>query len=247
MAELRVGVLGAARITPSALIRPARAVDGVTVAAIAARDRGRAAAAATRHGIPVVHDDYAALIADPALDAVYIPLPNGLHAQWTLAAIGAGKHVLCEKPFTSNADQARAVAEAAAGSGRVVMEAFHYRYHPLMARVLTLLADGTIGEIRRVETELAFPLPRFNDIRYSLPLAGGALMDAGCYAVHALRTLAGTEPQVRLGAGHPPLARCGPGHGGAAELSGRGHRSRPVLDVVTPPARCQRPRRRERR
>ena len=135
------------------------------------------------------------MLADRSLHAVYIPLPNGLHAQWTLAAIAAGKHVLCEKPFTSNADQARAVAEAAAGSGLVVMEAFHYRYHPLMTRVLSLLADGTIGEIRRVETEFAFPLPRFNDIRYSLALAGGASMDAGCYAVHSLRTLAGAEPR----------------------------------------------------
>ena len=196
MADLRIGVLGAARITPSALIRPARRIDGVTVAAIAARDRARATAAAARHGIAAVHDGYAAVLADPTLDAVYIPLPNGLHAQWTLAAIAAGKHVLCEKPFTSNAEQARTVADAAAGSGLVVMEAFHYRYHPLMARVLSLLADGTVGSIRRVETELAFPLPRFSDIRYNLALAGGALMDAGCYAVHSLRTLGGAEPEV---------------------------------------------------
>jgi predicted dehydrogenase len=196
MADLRIGVLGAARITPAALIRPARVVDGVAVAAIAARDRTRAAAAAARHGIATVHDEYAAVLADPTLDAVYIPLPNGLHSQWTLAAIAAGKHVLCEKPFTSNADQARTVASAAAGTGLVVMEAFHYRYHPLMARVLSLLAGGTIGSIRRVETELAFPLPRFSDIRYNLALAGGALMDAGCYAVHSLRTLGGAEPEV---------------------------------------------------
>jgi predicted dehydrogenase len=196
MTELRIGVLGAARITPRALIGPARAVDGVTVAAIAARDRDRAVAAAARHGIATVLDDYAAVIADPTLDAVYIPLPNGLHAQWTLAAIAAGKHVLCEKPFTSNAEQARTVADAAAGSGLVVMEAFHYRYHPLVTRVLTLLRDGAVGSVRRVETELAFPLPRFGDIRYNLALAGGALMDAGCYAVHSLRTLGGAEPQV---------------------------------------------------
>jgi len=196
MTTLRIGVLGAARITPNALIKPARRVDGVEVAALAARDPARARAAATKLGIPTVHPDYAAVLADPSLDAVYIPLPNALHAQWTLAAIAAGKHVLCEKPFTSNADEAREVADAAAGTGLVVMEAFHYRYHPLIARVLALIGDGTVGEVRRVETELCFPLPRFTDIRYSLPLAGGALMDAGCYAVHSLRTFGPGEPTV---------------------------------------------------
>src|SRR3954452_7433253 len=147
MTTLRIGVLGAARITPNALIKPARQVDGVEVAAVAARDPARARAAATKLAIPTVHRAYAAVLADPSLDAVYIPLPNALHAQWTLAAIAAGKHVLCEKPFTSNVDEARAVAEAAAGSGLVVMEAFHYRYHPLIARVLALIGDGTIGDV----------------------------------------------------------------------------------------------------
>src|SRR4051794_10805334 len=111
---LRIGVLGAARITPSALIRPAAAVDGVEVVALAARDRARANAAAAKWGIPTVHADYAAVLADPGIDAVYVPLPNGLHAQWTVQALAAGKHVLCEKPFTSNAAQAGEVAAAAA-------------------------------------------------------------------------------------------------------------------------------------
>jgi predicted dehydrogenase len=193
---LRFGVLGAARITPNALFKPVRAVSGgrpgaeVEVVAIAARDRARAAQAAAKWSIPRVHDDYAAVISDPDVDAVYIPLPNGRHAQWTLAAIAAGKHVLCEKPLTSNADQAREVAAAAVARPElVVMEAFHYRYHPLMARAVELIRDGAIGEVRRVETELSFPLPRFSDIRYNYDLAGGALMDAGCYAVHCLRTL----------------------------------------------------------
>jgi predicted dehydrogenase len=194
--SLQIGVLGAARIAPAALIRPARAVDDVAVVAVAARDPARARAFAGRHGIPVVHEDYAALIDDPELDAVYIPLPNGLHAEWTLRAIAAGKHVLCEKPFTANAAEARRVADAAAGSDRVVMEAFHYRYHPLMTRVVDLLAAGTLGEIRRVEARLCFPLPRFDDIRYRLDLAGGAQMDAGCYPVHCLRTLGPGEPRV---------------------------------------------------
>jgi predicted dehydrogenase len=194
--SLQIGVLGAARIAPTALIRPARAVDDVAVVAVAARDPARAAAFAGKHGIPVVHDSYAALVDDPELDAAYIPLPNGLHAEWTLRALAAGKHVLCEKPFTANAAEARRVADAAAGSDRVVMEAFHYRYHPLITRVVDLLAAGTVGEIQRVEARMCFPLPRFDDIRYRYDLAGGAQMDAGCYAVHCLRTLGPGEPRV---------------------------------------------------
>ncbi len=193
---MRIGVLGAARIAPAAMVKPARAVAGVEAAAVAARDRSRAGAFAARHGIPVVHDSYASLLADPSLDAVYIPLPNGLHAEWTLAALKAGKHVLCEKPFTANAAQAREVAAAAGDSGLVVMEAFHYRYHPLAQRMAELAHGGELGRIRRVETAVCFPLPRFSDIRYDFGLAGGALMDAGCYAVHCLRLLAPAEPAV---------------------------------------------------
>jgi len=192
---LRIGVLGAARIAPPALIRPARRVDGVQVVAVAARDRARAEKFATKHGIDTVFDDYRQLVESDAVDAVYNPLPNGLHGRWTLAAIAAGKHVLCEKPFTANAAEATAVA--ATTTDRVVMEAFHYRYHPLAGRILELLADGAIGPVRHVEAHLCLPLPRFSDIRYSLPLAGGALMDAGCYAIHALRTFGPGEPEVK--------------------------------------------------
>ncbi|HEX9338999.1 MAG TPA: Gfo/Idh/MocA family oxidoreductase [Pseudonocardiaceae bacterium] len=192
---LRIGVLGAARIAPNALIKPARAMADVTVAAVAARDRARADAFASRHGIPTVHDDYAQLLADPAVDAIYNPLPNGLHGRWTIAALTAGKHVLCEKPFTANAAEAREVAEVAAGTDRVVMEAFHYRYHPVALRMLEIVTSGQLGELRHVEASFCFPLPRFADIRYRFDLAGGALMDAGCYAVHMVRLLGG-EPDV---------------------------------------------------
>jgi predicted dehydrogenase len=140
--------------------------------------------------------DYAAVIDDSELDAVYIPLPNSLHAPWTLRAIAAGKHVLCEKPFTSNEAEARTVAEAAAGTDLVVMEAFHYRYTPLMRRVIGLVSDGAIGAVTRVETSVCFPLSMFGDIRYQIDLAGGSLMDAGCYAVHCLRQLGPGEPEV---------------------------------------------------
>jgi predicted dehydrogenase len=194
---LRIGILGAAGIAPQALLKPATRVPEVTVAAVAARDRQRAQRFADRHGIPRVYDSYAGLVAADDLDAVYVPLPNGLHGEWTLRALAAGKHVLCEKPFTANADEARTVAEAAAASDRVVMEAFHYRYHPLTARVRQLVGEGTIGAVRHVEAHLCFPLPRFSDIRYNLGLAGGATMDAGCYALHALRTFGPGEPVVR--------------------------------------------------
>jgi predicted dehydrogenase len=195
VSEIRIGLLGAARIAPAALIRPSRAVPEATVAAVAARDVARADRFATRHGIPTVHPGYDELLADPGLDAVYIPTPNGLHARWTLAALAAGKHVLCEKPLTSNEAQAREVADAAARAGLVVMEAFHYRYHPLTARVRQLLDDQAIGAVRHVRASMCFPLPKFSDIRYQLNLAGGAMMDAGCYAVNALR-LVGGEPEV---------------------------------------------------
>ncbi|GLY02755.1 Gfo/Idh/MocA family oxidoreductase [Actinoplanes sp. NBRC 101535] len=193
---MRIGVLGAARIAPAALIRPARDVPGVEVAAIAARLRMRATAFAGKNGIPVIHETYDDLLADDTLDAVYIPLPNGRHARWTLAALSAGKHVLVEKPSTANAAQARAVAAAATDSGLVVMEAFHYRYHPLAARMAAIVHGGELGRIRRVETSMCFPLPSFSDIRYDYGLAGGALMDAGCYAVHCLRLLSPNTPRV---------------------------------------------------
>jgi predicted dehydrogenase len=135
-------------------------------------------------------------VADPSLDAVYVPLPNGLHGRWTVAALEAGKHVLCEKPFTADAAEARDVAATAEGTGLVVMEAFHYRYHPLARRMLDIVQGGELGAVRAIETSMCFPLPRFSDIRYDFGLAGGALMDAGCYAVHCLRLLAGGEPRV---------------------------------------------------
>jgi predicted dehydrogenase len=193
---LRIGVLGAARIAPAALVKPAEGNPEVVVSAVAARDRSRAQAFAGKYGIARVHDSYQALLADPELDAIYNPLPNGLHGKWTRAAIDAGKHVLCEKPFTANADEARAIAAAAAKSGRVVMEAFHYRYHPLALRTEQIIASGALGRLERVEAALCFPLPKFSDIRYNYALAGGALMDAGCYPVHMVRTFGGSTPEV---------------------------------------------------
>jgi predicted dehydrogenase len=198
---VRIGVLGAARITPTAVVKPARQLpDEATVVAVAARDRSRAEKFAAKHKIPTVHDSYDDLLADPEVEAVYNPLPNGLHGKWTIAALLAGKHVLCEKPFTANAQEARSVAAAAEmareAQGLVTMEAFHYRYHPLADLVQTLVAEGLVGRVYRIETRAIVPYFKPRDIRFDLSLAGGSLMDMGCYAVHQTRLAAGSEPTV---------------------------------------------------
>jgi predicted dehydrogenase len=193
---VRIGVLGAARITPAAVVKPARRSSEAEVVAVAARDPSRAEAYASKHGIPRVFDSYADLLAAPDVDAIYNPLPNGLHAQWTIAALEAGKHVLCEKPFTSNVQEAEAVAAAAERADLVVMEAFHYRYHPLADRMRALVETGELGTLEHVEAALCFPLPRFSDIRYQYDLGGGATMDVGSYTVHLARLLGLEEPTV---------------------------------------------------
>lgn len=193
---LRIGILGAARIATQGMILPARYVPGVEVAALAARDPARAHRLARRHGINTIHTSYAALVSDPAIDAVYNPLPNSLHAEWTLRALQAGKHVLCEKPLAANAAEAHQMAQAARTAGRVLMEAFHYRYHPLIARILAIVRSGELGAVTRIEAAMCVPMRRLRDIRFRYDLAGGATMDLGCYAIHLIRTLASAEPQV---------------------------------------------------
>jgi predicted dehydrogenase len=194
--QVRIGVLGAARIAPAAVVAPARALAEAEIVAVAARDPQRARAFAERHGIPKVHATYDALLDDPDVDAVYNPLPNSLHGRWSIAAAQAGKHVLCEKPFTADAEEAERVASAARAAGTVVMEGMHYRFHPLAARMREIVLRGELGEVRRVEARLMALVPKPRDIRYRLDLAGGATMDVGCYAIHQVRTLAGAEPTV---------------------------------------------------
>jgi predicted dehydrogenase len=195
-APIRIGILGAAGIAPKALIDPAREVDEVDIVAVAARDAGRAAEFAREHGIPTVYSTYDELLADPNIDVVYNPTPNGLHGIWTVAAVNAGKHVLCEKPFTANAAEARSVASAVSSSDRVVMEAFHYRYHPLTLRTIEIVQSGELGKLVSVEAGFGGMGRPHDDIRWSLPFAGGALMDMGCYPVHLLRSVVGLEPTV---------------------------------------------------
>ncbi|HMD24806.1 MAG TPA: Gfo/Idh/MocA family oxidoreductase [Streptosporangiaceae bacterium] len=201
MDPLRIGVLGTARIATTALLGPAASVPEVTVAAVAARDRSRALAYAQEYQIPVAYDSYDALLADPDIDAVYNPLPNSLHGPWTLMAIAAGKHVLCEKPFASNAAEAARVADAAAASGLVVMEAMHYRYHPLIRRLSEL--PGELGPVRHIQCWTSFVISDPGDIRYDYALGGGALMDGGCYAIDCLRLLGPGEPSVTAAVADP--------------------------------------------
>jgi predicted dehydrogenase len=196
MTDLRFGVLGTARITENALIAPTRGSSEASVVAVASREPERAQQFAKQHEIRKVCNSYEALVCDADVDAVYIPLPNGLHARWTIAALEAGKHVLCEKPFASNADEASVVAEKANDSGLVVMEAFHYRYHPLADRMLEIVREGEIGSLQRVDAVFAGALRTSSDIRYDYELGGGALMDAGCYAIHMIRSFGGDEPRV---------------------------------------------------
>jgi predicted dehydrogenase len=192
---IRFGILGAARIAPDALIKAAHNVPEVEVVAIAARDPKRAREFAAANGIPRVLATYDDLVNDPDLDVIYNPLPNSLHCEWTIAALRAGKHVLCEKPLASNAAEAERMTKAADESGKILGEAFHYRYHPLADRIRTLMTDGTFGQLVHVEGHFSVPIPETN-IRFDWGLAGGATMDLGCYPLHMIHYFSGMTPRV---------------------------------------------------
>ena len=191
-----IGILGAAGIAPAAVLRPALRRDDVVVAAVASRRDARGYA--DRFGIERAYDSYEKLLADPGVDLVYNALPPSLHAVWSIAALAAGKHVLCEKPFTMNAAEAERVVEAAERSGRRAIEAFHDHYHPLSGWVRRFLAEHGLGTVRRIEAVFTGATP-FDpaSIRHDPALGGGALMDLGCYPIHWLRAALGAEPEVR--------------------------------------------------
>lgn len=198
---IRFGILGAARIAPKALILPAAKFANVEVSRVAARNRDRAEAFATEHGIAAVSDSYAELIAADDVDVVYNPLPMSLHAEWTIAALRAGKHVLCEKPFASNAAEAAEMVRVAQEEGLVLGEAFHYWYHPLFRRILDEVASGRIGTVQRVEGFFNVSIPRMTesgeiDLRWDYKTSGGSLMDLGCYPMSWVRHVTGEEPTV---------------------------------------------------
>jgi predicted dehydrogenase len=191
MAPLRIGLIGAARITPRALIDPARE-QGHIAHAVAARDPRRAAAFAAAHGIEHVAHDYEELIGRDDLDLIYIALPPTHHASWSIAALSAGKHVLCEKPFAMSAKETAAVLSAARAFDRRVVEATHYRYHPMIARAKQLIAPGAIGAVKSFHA--AFHVPVRTDegeFRRDPTAGGGAFRDLGFYPLHLARTLLG--------------------------------------------------------
>lgn len=195
MADLRIGVLGAASIVPSALLKPAEHVGGVAVTHIASRSASRAAAFAQRHAIPISFGSYDELLRRQDVDAVYIATPAAHHAHWIESAIAAGKHVLCEKPFTSNAQAARIVeAAAATRPDLVVMEAYHSAHHPFQDRLRAVLASGEIGNVVSARAVFAIPLISRKAIQWNAALGGGGLLDVGYYPVRQLRDLFG-EPQ----------------------------------------------------
>ena len=162
---IRFGVLGAARIVPNALIAPCAEEPRAAIHCIAARDPSRAEQFAKAHSIPVVHSSYFEVIDDPTIDALYNPLPISLHHRWTLEALAAGKHVLCEKSFSANAREAEEMARAATESGRVLMDAFHYRYHPAFRRAREIVAAGRLGRVESVEACFHVPITDPADIR----------------------------------------------------------------------------------
>jgi len=192
---IRFGILGAARIAPDALIKAAQNVPDADVVAVAARDPKRAREFADAHSIARVLATYDELVNDPELDVIYNPLPNSLHCEWTIAALRAGKHVLCEKPLASNALEAERMAQAADETGKILGEAFHYRYHPLADRIRALMTDGTLGRLVHVEGQFSVPIPETN-IRFDWSLAGGATMDLGCYPLHMIRYFSGLAASV---------------------------------------------------
>jgi predicted dehydrogenase len=193
MSKLRFGILGCARIVRRALVGAFQHTPTAELRAIASSRPGTARQWAGEFGIPRAYDSYEALLADPEIDAVYIPLPNELHREWTLRAAAAGKHVLCEKPLGLDLDDARQMVEGCRDAGVVLMEAFMWRHHPAVTRARQLVADGQLGEVRLVKMDFSFVIDP-NDWRLDPHRGGGALYDLGCYGINAARLFTGSEP-----------------------------------------------------
>jgi len=195
---LRWGLLGTARINRS-IIPVIRASGRHELVAVASRRREMAEQYAREWGIPRSFGSYADLVASPDIDAIYNPLPNALHAEWTIEACRAGKHVLCEKPLALSVQEVDAIAAAAARAGVVVTEAFMYRHHPQTLRLKALVDEGAVGELRLVRGAFTFTLTRPADVRLLPALGGGSLWDVGCYPVSMSRYLTGREPRSVVG------------------------------------------------
>jgi predicted dehydrogenase len=198
MEPVRWGILSVSGHYALRVHQPLSRLSEARIVAIASRGHGRAAEAAARFGIPKGYGSYAELIADPEIEAVYIPLPNNLHAEWALAALDAGKHVLCEKPLAMDAAQAGSMAAKAAEKGLLLMEAFMYRFHPQWVRAREIVASGELGRLRAIQSCFSYNNADPANIRNRPETGGGALYDIGCYAVSSARFLAGAEPERGL-------------------------------------------------
>ena len=196
MTAVRFGTLGVAQITPRALLHPVDSERNARVVAVAARDRERATAFAAHEHIPHVLNDYQEVIDHPDVNAIYNPLVISLHKPWSIRALEAGKHVLCEKSFALNEAEAQAMADVAAARGLVLMDAFHYRYHPVFVRAVDIVRSGLIGEVEHVEGYFHIPVNDPDNIRMKYELGGGVTMDIGCYPISWLRHVTGQEPTV---------------------------------------------------
>jgi D-xylose 1-dehydrogenase (NADP+, D-xylono-1,5-lactone-forming) len=192
---VRFGILSTAHIN-RLVIPPARASDKVDIVAVASRDAARAEAYAREWGIARAHGSYEALLADDEVDALYISLPNSLHVPWSIHALEAGKHVLCEKPLSRRASDVEQAFDAAERAGRVFMEAFMYRHNPQTRRLVELVSSGAVGELRVVRTVFCFTMPDAQNVRMRSDVEGGGLMDVGCYCVSGSRLLAGEPERV---------------------------------------------------
>ncbi|MEM8772023.1 MAG: Gfo/Idh/MocA family oxidoreductase [Pseudomonadota bacterium] len=193
---VRVGCLGAARIAPKALVYPAKALGRIELSAIAARDQRRAQEFSKAHGFQRALQSYEDIIADPSIDLIYIPLPIDAHVEWSIRALEAGKHVLCEKPFAMNIDEARQAVACAEKTGKRLIEAFHYRYHPAFETVMAWIAAGRLGEIQSIDAVFNAGIPDRDgaEIRHQPARGGGAFMDLGCYPLNWALTVADAAP-----------------------------------------------------
>ncbi|MEC7291224.1 MAG: Gfo/Idh/MocA family oxidoreductase [Pseudomonadota bacterium] len=192
-----IGILGAARITQKAIIEPAKVIPQARLAVMAAREQARAEAYATQHAVRDVVATYDDVIASDAVDLIYNPLPINLHADWSIKALAAGKHVLCEKPFAMNAVEADAMLAAARQSGLRLIEAFHYRYHPAFQTCLDWLAADEIGELRAIQATFNVGIKdNGTEIRHRVETGGGAMMDLGCYPLHWALSIVGETPDA---------------------------------------------------
>jgi len=192
---MRLGLLSTANINRQILVG-ARGAGQVDVVAVGSRDGAKAQTYAGEHGIAKAHGSYEALLDDTDVDAVYISLPNGMHHKWTMRALAAGKHVLCEKPYTRHPAEAVEAFDAAEAAGLVLMEAFMYRHHPQTATIERLVRDGAVGRVLAVKAVFSFPLADLTNVRALPELDGGALMDVGCYCVSGSRLVAGDPVSV---------------------------------------------------